>query len=91
MDLGKDPAIGEIVSRIGARDHPIIGVQGTWGSFVPLLVAHVSRHLKRPILFVRAHIDDADKALDDLLTFGVRDVRPLPAWEGEEDLADATD
>jgi len=91
MDLGQDPAIREMVSCIGAEDHPIIGVQGTWGSFAPLLVAHVSKHLKRPVLFIRAHIDDADKAMDDLLTFGVRDVRPLPAWEGEEDLADATD
>jgi len=91
MDLGQDPAIGEIVSRIGIDDHRITGVQGTWGSFTPLLVSHIFTRLKRPVLFIRAHIDDADKAADDLFTFGVRDVRALPAWEGEEDFADATD
>jgi transcription-repair coupling factor (superfamily II helicase) len=50
-------------------------------------------------LYIRPHIDDADKAADDLHTFGAKDVdsagspqvEVFAAWEGEEDLADATD
>ena len=56
-----------------------------------LLTAHISRTLHRPILHICPHIDDADRAFDDLKTFGAAGVELLPAWEGEEDLADATD
>jgi len=65
--------------------------EGTWGSFGPLLVAYVSQKTGRPILYVRPHIDDADKAADDLHTFGGKRIEAFGAWEGEEDLADATD
>ena len=47
--------------------------------------------LSRPIIYVCPHIDDADNAVDDLQTFGADDVQLLPAWEGEEEIADATD
>jgi len=62
-----------------------------WGSFAHLLAAYISKELGRPILYVCPHIDDADKAADDLQTFGAQEIEPLAAWEGEEDLADATD
>ena len=42
-------------------------------------------------MYICPHIDDADKALDDLNTFGGSRIELLSAWEGEEDLADATD
>ncbi len=56
-----------------------------------MLVACVSEKIGRPILYVRPHIDDADKAADDLQTFGGKRIEAFGAWEGEEDLADATD
>ncbi len=56
-----------------------------------MLVAYVSEKIGRPILYVRPHIDDADKAADDLHTFGGKRIEAFGAWEGEEDLADATD
>jgi transcription-repair coupling factor (superfamily II helicase) len=56
-----------------------------------MLVACVSDKIGRPILYVRPHIDDADKAADDLQTFGGNKIEAFGAWEGEEDLADATD
>ena len=55
------------------------------------MAAHLSKHLSRPIIYVCPHIDDADNAVDDLQTFGADDVQLLPAWEGEEEIADATD
>ncbi len=84
--------VSEIVARLDAAGSGgVVKVEGTWGSFAPLLVQHISKQLARPILYIRPHIDDADKAVDDLITFGAGDVQQLGAWEGEEDIADATD
>lgn len=93
MDLGQDKTVYEIISRLKAAkpSEGAVEVAGTWGSFAHLLAAHISKKLARPILYICPHIDDADKAADDLHTFGAQQIEPLPAWEGEEDLADATD
>ncbi len=100
MELGRDRIVCEIISRLKtARGGGLVKVEGTWGSFAPLLAAYISTELGRPILYLRPHIDDADKAADDLNTFGAEDVDSIgspqveafAAWEGEEDLADATD
>jgi transcription-repair coupling factor (superfamily II helicase) len=92
VNLGRDTTVQKIISRLeSAGGGETVKVEGTWGSFAPLLVAHVSQKVGRPILYVRPHIDDADKAADDLHTFGGKKVEAFGAWEGEEDLADATD
>ncbi len=91
MDLAPDKTVREIISRLAKPGAGVVKVEGTWGSFARLLAAHISRETSRPILYICPHIDDADKAADDLRTFGVQKVETLPAWEGEEDLADATD
>ncbi len=93
MDLGRDKTVAEIVSRLGATEGGggVVRVEGTWGSFARLLAACISEKLSRPILYICPHIEDADKAADDLQTFGCKSVEPLAAWEGEEELADATD
>ena len=90
MDLQRDKVVEEIVARL-SRSQGRVNVEGTWGSFARLLTSHISRALHRPILHVCPHIDEADRAFDDLKTFGVERVELLPAWEGEEELADATD
>ena len=90
MELGRDKSIAEIAGRLKIKGG-VVKVAGTWGSFARLLAAHISKELQRPILYLCPHIDDADNAVDDLQTFGARDVRLLAAWEGEEGLADATD
>ena len=91
MDLARDKVVAQIISRLSGAEKGAVKVEGTWGSFARLLAAQTSRHLKRPILYVCPHLDDADRAFDDLKTFGAERVEPLPAWEGEEELADATD
>src|SRR5512145_2653808 len=90
MDLARDKVVSEIVARLSQARGPV-QVEGTWGSFARLLTAHLSKTLRRPVLHLCAHIDDADRAFDDLKTFGAEQVELLPAWEGEEELADATD
>jgi transcription-repair coupling factor (superfamily II helicase) len=92
MELVQDRTVTEIISRLKiAQGGGAVKVEGTWGSFAPLLAAYISKELGRPILYIRPHIDDADKVADDLHTFGVENVETFVAWEGEEELADATD
>jgi len=93
MYLGRDKIVAKIISRLEAtrEDKGVVKVEGTWGSFARLLAAYISEKLGRPILYIRPHIDDADKSADDLHTFTGKQVESLGAWEGEEDFADATD
>ena len=91
MDLSRDRVISGIVSRLKSAKEGAVKVEGTWGSFARLLATHISEKLERPILYICPHIDDADKAADDLTTFSNQRIEPFAAWEGEEDLADATD
>jgi len=91
MELGRDRTVAEIISRLESTRGGVVRVEGTWGSFAPLLGAYISKELGRPILYVCPHIDDADKVADDLHTFGAENIEALSAWEGEEELADATD
>ncbi len=91
MDLAGDKAVSQVLSRLSGPSQGPVKVEGTWGSFARLLAAHISKTLHQPVLYLCAHIDDADRAFDDLKTFGAAHVELLPAWEGEEDLADATD
>jgi transcription-repair coupling factor (superfamily II helicase) len=93
VDLGEDKIVSETVSRLaGSRGHDgAVKVDGTWGSFAPMLAAHISRALKRPILYVNAQIDEADRTSDDLQVFASGGVEVFPVWEGIENIADATD
>ncbi|MGD8785839.1 MAG: transcription-repair coupling factor [Phycisphaerales bacterium] len=93
MELGTDKIISEIISRLEAtkEGRGVVKVEGTWGSFARLLTTYISGKIHRPILYICPHIDDADKAADDLYAFGGKRVDVFNAWEGEEDLADATD
>ncbi len=93
MELLRDQIVSQIISRLSAAkaSEGAVKVEGTWGSFAPMLAACICEKLKRPILYICPHIDDADKAADDLITFGAESVETLPAWEGQIDLADATD
>ncbi len=93
MELGRDKTIAKLISRLEAvkSGEGAVKVEGTWGSFAPLLAVHISKKLGRGILYVRPHIDDAENSADDMHSFGAKDVEVFSAWEGEEDLADATD
>ncbi len=93
MDLRRDNRLGELVQRIRNRgeDEGPIRVCGTWGSYARFAAGHISKELGRPVLYVCAHIDDADNAADDLGTvFGGR-VETLSVWEDELEVGDASD
>ena len=61
--------VSQAISRLGAVPKGAVQVEGTWGSFARLLAAHVARTLNRPVLYICPHVDDADRAVDDLRTF----------------------
>jgi transcription-repair coupling factor (superfamily II helicase) len=56
-----------------------------------MLAAHISKALKRPILYVNAQLDEADRTSDDLQVFKGAGVEVFPVWEGIENVSDATD
>lgn len=93
MDLGQDKAVAQIISRLkqARKSKGQVKVEGSWGSFAPMLASYICEKLAIPILYIRPYIDNADKAADDLHTFGAKNIELLGAWEGEEEIADATD
>ncbi len=90
VELGRIREVAEIVSRLTTGEGRV-KVEGTWGSFARLLGAHLADELGRPILYVCGHPEDADKAADDLRTFGAKNGKTLASWAGEQEWSDATD
>ena len=93
MDLNKYKTVNEIcacLTKRGPAQGPV-HVSGTWGSFAPMLAAHFWKSLKRPILYISPHIDDADTAADDLQVFTGLPVHTFPVWESPDEVTDATD
>lgn len=93
MDLHNDKIVAQIIDHLrkAKPEDPPLAVEGAWGSFARLLAAHLHTELKRPILFVSPHIDDADNAGDDLQVFCNQPIETFPVWEGQEAELDATD
>ena len=96
MNLGRDKIVTEIISQLKIPHTKNFGegvkIAGTWGSFAPLLAIHLKEQLKKPILYISPHLDDADNVVDDLIGFGGKNIETLPGWAGEEfvDTADET-
>ncbi len=78
-------------SELASAAPPPLAANGLWGSSAPLLAAALARELRRPLLYITAHLQQADNARDDLETALGGDVELLPAWEalpGEGERAD---
>jgi len=93
VDIGNDKAVCEIISRLGGAGsgNGPVKVCGTWGSFAPLLAAHISQTLKRPILYVSPHIDDADDVSGDIQVFAGRAIEMFAVREDQDYISEATD
>ncbi|MBN2563547.1 MAG: transcription-repair coupling factor [Phycisphaerae bacterium] len=78
--ITEDVTVKALCARLAAERIPL-GATGLWGSAAPILAALVSARLDRPLLFVTAHLDQADDARDDMETVLGRAVGLLPAWE----------
>ncbi len=93
LDLSKDKTVNGIIACLTDRDiaKGPVNVDGTWGSYAPMLAAHIWNTLKRPVLYISPHIDDADNVADDLQVFAGLPVQTFPVWESPDEITDATD
>ncbi len=65
----------------GKRDGGVVSADGLWGSFAPILAGAAAAELTRPLLYVTAHLDQADETRDDLELFTGRTPDLLSAFE----------
>ncbi|MCA9255714.1 MAG: hypothetical protein KDA33_08740, partial [Phycisphaerales bacterium] len=91
----RHPAIQALCERLRGETAPLAAI-GLWGSSAPATTAAVAKTLRRPVLLVTPHLEQADRALDDLDTLIGGNVLGLPAWEalpgesgGDNEIADA--
>ena len=86
-----DGTFGALVARIRELSSPpdgqddlrqgVVSADGLWGSYAPILAGGVSRTLGRPLLYVTAHLDQADETRDDLELFCGKTPELLSAFE----------
>ena len=74
-----DPAVVLLCKRLA--DGPPVAAAGLWGSSAPILAAAVAKHVGRPLLYLTAHLEQADHARDDMETAVSEAVELFPAWE----------
>ncbi len=77
------------LSDEGCRDRLTVG--GSWASFVNCLGCEINRHTGRPVVIINPHLEDSDKAYEDIISFSGRPGINLPAWDGAPDLSGALD
>ncbi len=75
-----DSAIRTLCSRLVGDNSPF-AANGLWGSAAPIAAGCVATALGRPLLYLTAHLEQADCARDDIETGLGRPVDLLPAWE----------
>ncbi|MFQ5430028.1 MAG: transcription-repair coupling factor [Phycisphaerae bacterium] len=78
--MSKDERVRALCSRLGAGGSPL-AANGLWGSCASILAGLIARDLGRPMLYITAHLEQADRARDDIETALGRSVDLLPAWE----------
>ena len=86
--IAQDATLGKLCERLTRRGGAMF-VSGLWGSSAPLVVATATATTQRTFLYVTAHLQEADDALDDLELFSSDPEGPsvaiylLPAWESD--------
>ena len=69
MNIGQLNSVQKVISQLKIADNRAVKIAGTWGGFAPLLALHIQQELKKPILYISPHLDDADNVVDDLIAF----------------------
>ena len=78
--LTADETFRKLVARLREGKGPA-WVEGSWGSFAPMLAGLAAAESGRPLLYVTAHLEEADDARDDLELFLQHPVEVFGAWE----------
>jgi len=77
----RDPAVRQLLDRLQEDPRGAVTAAGIGGSAALLLTAAAARTLGRDILCITAHLEEADRAADDLEVFSERPVHILSAFE----------
>ncbi|MBW7907005.1 MAG: transcription-repair coupling factor [Phycisphaerae bacterium] len=85
--LRSDARIGQLADLLKSRPGLAVA-EGLWGSSAPIVAAIAAERLRRPMLLVVAHLDEADDCRDDIETVIGRAPDLLPPLESVS--ADAT-
>jgi len=77
------PSVSGAASARRPTDEPwdVVSADGLWGSFAPILAGTAARSLQRPLLYVTAHLEQADEVRDDLELFIGQTPELLSAFE----------
>ena len=78
--IAADPQVQALIDRLRQRGG-VVAVSGLWGSSAPMLGALAHTLADRRILYITAHLEEADDALDDIELFGGGKYALFPAWE----------
>ena len=65
--IRSDPRLDELIRLLTENSDPV-AAEGLWGSSAPIMAAIVAERLRRPLLFITAHGDEADDVRDDIET-----------------------
>ncbi len=78
--IAADPRLHRLRTRL-AGAHRVVHVSGLWGSSAPMVCASVIERTRRTVLYVTAHLEEADRTREDLELFLGRSCDLFPAWE----------
>ncbi|MFI4911780.1 MAG: transcription-repair coupling factor [Sedimentisphaeraceae bacterium JB056] len=92
LELQKDKTISDIISRFADKTfRSRISIGGNWASFANCLACCLSKHTSRDLLVISPHIEDADRAYEDMVSFSASKTVNIPAWDGGQDLSGCLD
>ncbi|MCH7924221.1 MAG: DegT/DnrJ/EryC1/StrS family aminotransferase, partial [Planctomycetes bacterium] len=78
--IAADQTLEDLKIRLSRREG-VVNVSGLWGSSAPMVTALTCRGSGRTVVYVTAHIEQADDARDDLELFLGHRCDLFPAWE----------
>lgn len=79
--ITNDLLLDTLAKRAASQSGGAIHAFGLWGSSAPVVAAHIASTSIRPIVYITAHLEEADNARDDLELFFGRSCEIFPAWE----------
>ena len=79
--IANDPLLERLSKRAASQYGGVLHAFGLWGSSAPMVAAHIVSTASRPLIYITAHLEEADNARDDLELFFGRPCELFPAWE----------
>ena len=78
--IAADQRLEDLKTRLSRREG-VVNVSGLWGSSAPMVTALTCGGSGRTVVYVTAHLEQADDTRDDLELFLGHRCDLFPAWE----------